>query len=80
MSKPQPTFMASNGHVWRNSHAPHFHWSSLLPQTCERLLPLFRADQHNHADWFQKRAGQLADELEAAMAEAATQRQGRHAA
>lgn len=75
-----PTFMAHNGDVWRSSHAPHFHWSSLMPITCERLLMIFRANQQDPADWFHKRAGLLADELQAAMTAASEQRQGRAAA
>lgn len=72
--KPQSTFLARDGWVWRSSHAPHFCWHTIHSRTCESLLASFRADASNTADWFHKRAGELADELEAAMAQAATQR------
>lgn len=78
--KDTRTFIAHEGDVWRNSHAPHFHWHSLLPQTCTKLLTHFRTEQVNTADWFHKKAAQLATELAAAMDEAATQRQQRTAA
>jgi hypothetical protein len=65
--EPGPTYVAHDATVWRRS----FHgWNVVDAHTAPKLLAVFRADARNTSDWFHARAAELADELEAAIAEA----------
>lgn len=64
---PSPTYVAHDGHVWRRCWRQ---WSTVDHFTAPKLLAGFRSDALNTGDWFHVRAKELADELEAAIAEA----------
>jgi hypothetical protein len=64
---PSPTYVAHDGYVWRRSVRT---WELVDDHTAPRLLAIFKTDAMNKGDWWHARAGELAAELEAAIAEA----------
>lgn len=64
---PGPTYAAHDGHVWRRAMRS---WELVDAFTAPKLLAGFRDDSRDAGDWFHARAAELADELEAAIAEA----------